>query len=198
MAAAWDEKVKGAYRDYEFHLAYHATMQLCAVDLSAVYFDVIKDRLYTWRKDGQPRRSAQTALWMIAQDVIRLLAPILSFTASEAWGHLPGRPAESVWLAGLPAREAPRDPEALEARHRKLLQVRAAVHARLEEARPAKLIRNSLQAAVTVSAEGQHCVVHAASRADLLALFLASSVTHVDGVLAVQALRPPSDRCERS
>ena len=62
--AAWDEKVKAAYEDYEFHVAYHATMQLCAVDLSALYFDIVKDRLYTWKTDGRPRRSAQTVLCM--------------------------------------------------------------------------------------------------------------------------------------
>ena len=195
--AAWDEKVKGAYREYEFHLAYHATMQLCAVDLSAIYFDVIKDRLYTWRRDGQPRRSAQTALWMIAQDVIRLLAPILSFTASEAWGHLPGRPAESVWLAGLPAREAPRDAEALEARYGKLLEVRAVVQGKLEEARRAKLIGKSLEAVVTVSAEGEQRALLEANRGELPALFIVSKVVLADGPLAVEVARAPGEKCER-
>jgi isoleucyl-tRNA synthetase len=134
---------------------------------------------------------------MIAQDVIRLLAPILSFTASEAWGHLPGRPAESVWLAGLPAREAPKDAEALEARYGKLLEVRAAVQARLEEARRAKLIGKSLEAAVTVSAEGEQRAVLEASRAELPALFIVSSVTLADGPLAVEVSRAPGERCER-
>ena len=96
-----------AYDDYEFHVAYHATMQLCAVTSPSVYFDVVKDRLYTARsRTARPRRSAQTVLHTVAQDLLRLLAPVLSFTASEAWSYLPGRPAGSVFLAGLPARAA--------------------------------------------------------------------------------------------
>jgi isoleucyl-tRNA synthetase len=97
--AAWAEKVRQAYADYEFHVAYHATMQLCAVELSALWFDIVKDRLYTARKDGKPRRSCQTVLHAVAGDLLRMLAPILSFTASEAWAYLPGAPADSVFLA---------------------------------------------------------------------------------------------------
>src|SRR5512142_743535 len=88
--ADWVAKVKKAYQDYEFHIAYHATTQFCAVELSAQYFDIIKDRLYTAKRGGKPRRSAQTALYLVAGDLVRMLAPVLSFTAEEAWGFLPG------------------------------------------------------------------------------------------------------------
>ncbi len=195
--AAWDEKVKGAYEDYEFHVAYHATMQFCAVDLSALYFDILKDRLYTWKKDGRPRRSAQTVLWIIAQDVIRLLAPVLSFTASEAWGFLPGRPVESVFLAGLPARERPRDADALEARYGRLFDVRAVVQGKLEEARRAKLIGSGLEATVTVRAEGEQLLLLEEARAELPALFIVSKVVLEKGPLAVDVARATGVKCER-
>jgi isoleucyl-tRNA synthetase len=195
--AAWDEKVKAAYENYEFHVAYHATMQLCAVDLSAIYFDIIKDRLYTWRKDGKPRRSAQTALWFVAQDVIRLLAPILSFTASEAWGFLPGRPTESVFLAGLPERAPPKDAEALEARYGALFEVRAVVQGKLEEARRAKLIGKSLEAVVTVRAEGEQRRLLEAARTELPTLFIVSKVVLEDGPLGADVARAPGEKCER-
>jgi isoleucyl-tRNA synthetase len=195
--AAWDEKVKRAYEDYEFHLAYHQTMQLCAVDLSAFYFDVVKDRLYTWRRDGRPRRSAQTVLWIVAQDLLRLLSPILSFTASEAWAFLPGRPAESVFLAGLPARERPADAEALEARYARLLEVRAAVLAKLEEARRDKLIGAGLEAMVTVFAEGEERALLESARAELPALFIVSKVVLADGPRSVRVERAPGVKCER-
>ncbi len=195
--AAWDEKVKAAYEDYEFHVAYHATMQLCSVELSALYFDVIKDRLYTWRRDGKARRSAQTALHAIAQDVIRLLAPILSFTATDAWGHLPGRPAESVWLAGLPSRAPPADAEALEARYGRLFEVRALVQGKLEEARRAKLIGSGLEAMVTLRAEGEVRRLLEEARAELPALLIVSKVALEDGPLGVEVARAPGVKCER-
>ena len=195
--AAWDEKVKAAYEDYEFHVAYHATMQLCAVDLSALYFDVIKDRLYTWRKDGKPRRSAQTVLWIVAQDLMRLLAPVLSFTASEAWAYLPGRPAESVFLAGLPTRERPKDADALEARYGRLFEVRAVVQGKLEEARRAKLIGSGLEASVTVRAEGEQLRLLEDARAELPALFIVSKVALEPGPLSAEVARAPGVKCER-
>ncbi|ACL63373.1 isoleucyl-tRNA synthetase [Anaeromyxobacter dehalogenans 2CP-1] len=195
--AAWDEKVAKAYEDYEFHLAYHATMQFCAVELSALYFDVIKDRLYTWKADGRQRRSAQTALHAIAQDLIRLLAPILSFTASEAWTYLPGRPTESVWLAGLPRRARPADADALEARYGKLFEVRGVVQSKLEEARRAKLIGSGLEAMVTVRAEGEQRRLLEEARAELPTLFIVSKVVLADGPLSAEVARAPGVKCER-
>ena len=195
--AAWDEKVKAAYAAYEFHVAYHATMQFCAVELSALYFDILKDRLYTAKRDGKPRRSAQTALFTIAQDVMRLLAPVLSFTASEAWGYLPGRPAASVFLAGLPRRDRPADGDALEARYGRLLEVREAVQARLEEARRAKLIGSGLEAMVTVRAEGEQRRLLEENRGELATLFIVSKVALADGPFAVEVARAPGEKCER-
>jgi isoleucyl-tRNA synthetase len=195
--AAWDEKVKAAYEDYEFHVAYHATMQLCAVDLSAVYFDIVKDRLYTWKKTGKARRSAQTVLWIIAQDVMRLLAPVLSFTASDAWGYLPGRPVESVFLAGLPSRERPADADALETRYGQLFDVRAVVQGKLEEARRAKLIGSGLEAQVTVRAEGKTLELLEQARAELPALFIVSKVRIEKGPLGAEVARAPGVKCER-
>jgi len=87
-----------AYRNYEFHKIYQEIHNFCVVELGGFYLDIIKDRLYTTGKESAPRRSAQTALNHLAQAMVRWLAPILSFTAEEAWGHLPGIPNESVFL----------------------------------------------------------------------------------------------------
>jgi isoleucyl-tRNA synthetase len=98
---ALQQEVIAAYRSYEFHLIYQKVHNFCVVDLGAFYLDVLKDRLYTTPTGGQPRRSAQTALWHIAEAMVRWLAPILSFTAEEIWHALPrhgGRP-ESVFLS---------------------------------------------------------------------------------------------------
>jgi isoleucyl-tRNA synthetase len=195
--AAWGEKVRAAYEAYEFHVAYHATIQLCAVELSSLYFDVVKDRLYTARKDGPARRSAQTVLWTAAHDLMTHLAPIVSFTASEAWDHLPGRPFDSVFLAGLPARARPADAEALEARYQRLFEVRAAVQARLERAREQKLIGKSLEAAVTITAEGEQLALLESAAAELPALLIVSRVTLARGPFDVAVAVAPGQKCAR-
>jgi isoleucyl-tRNA synthetase len=195
--AAFGEKVKQAYEDYEFHLAYHTTIQFCAVELSAIYFDVVKDRLYTWKKDGKARRSAQTVLFAVAEDLIRLLAPILSFTSSEAWAYLPGRTAESPFLAGFPARKRPADADALETRYGRLFEVREVVQGKLEEARRAKLIGSGLEATVTITAEGEQRKLLEEARAELPTLFIVSKVVLADGPLGVAVARAPGVKCER-
>ncbi len=130
------QKVRKAYDQFEFHLVYHLVVDFCATDLSAVYFDVLKDRLYTSKAAGEKRRSAQTVLYELSRDLLRLLAPVMSFTADEAWQHLPGQKEASVFLAGLPTGEGAADP-ALMARYEKLFAVRLHVQALLEEKRHA-------------------------------------------------------------
>jgi isoleucyl-tRNA synthetase len=88
-----------AYREYAFHLVYHKVHNFCIVDLSAIYLDVVRDRLYTTPAGSFARRSAQSALYHIAQAMVRWLAPVLSFTAEEIWAQLPGARDESVFLA---------------------------------------------------------------------------------------------------
>jgi len=103
-------EIEAAYRDYQFHLIYQKVHNFCVVDLGGYYLDIIKDRLYTTPAAGLPRRSAQTAMWHIAEAMVRWLAPILSFTAEEIWGQLPRPRPESVFLAtwyALPAAAAP-------------------------------------------------------------------------------------------
>ncbi len=197
--AAWEEKVRAAYEDYEFHVAYHATMQFCAVELSALYFDIVKDRLYTAKKDGKARRSAQTLLWTVAHDLLCYLAPILSFTTSEAWGFLPGAPAESVFLAGLPERARPADADALEARYGALFEVRAQVQAKLERAREAKLIGKSLEAMVTIAspAGSEQRALLESAKADLATLLIVSKVVLADGPFAVEVAVAPGAKCAR-
>ncbi len=94
------QEVIEAYRDYEYHLIYQRVHNFCVVDLGGFWLDIIKDRLYTTPAGGKPRRSAQTAMFHVAEAMVRWLAPILSFTAEEIWQHLPGQRDESVFFAG--------------------------------------------------------------------------------------------------
>ncbi|MGA2563924.1 MAG: isoleucine--tRNA ligase [Steroidobacteraceae bacterium] len=96
---ALHEEISAAYRDYAYHLIYQKVHNFCVVDLGALYLDILKDRLYTFPAGSRARRSAQTAMWHIAESVVRWLAPILSFTAEEMWRHLRGARPESVFLS---------------------------------------------------------------------------------------------------
>ncbi|MFI4869133.1 MAG: isoleucine--tRNA ligase [Steroidobacterales bacterium] len=93
------QEIVTAYRDYAFHLIYQKVHNFCVVDLGGYYLDILKDRLYTTPAGSHARRSAQTAIWHIAESMVRWLAPILSFTAEELWGYLSGARAESVFLS---------------------------------------------------------------------------------------------------
>jgi isoleucyl-tRNA synthetase len=144
--AELDATIREAYEDFEFHRAYHALNEYVNTDLSALYLDVLKDRLYTFAPSHPGRRSAQTALWRIAEALTRLIAPILSFTADEVWQLLPkveGRPS-SVHIALFPdiADIVPGSVKQIEEDWEHLLTLRDEVLKVLEEARTAKEVSN--------------------------------------------------------
>jgi isoleucyl-tRNA synthetase len=146
-------KVTRSYENYEFHTLFHAVNNFCSVDLSSFYLNVLKDRLYCSKADDPARRSAQSALFAIARDLLSLLAPVLSFTAEEAWGYLPayaGKP-ESVFLSDIPVpAELPGAAE-IAARWERILALRAEIAQPLEAARKEKAIGSDQDALVTVS-----------------------------------------------
>jgi isoleucyl-tRNA synthetase len=145
------DRVARAYDEYQFHTVFHALHNFCAVDLSALYLDVIKDRLYTAAPDDPRRRAAQTACYDVLSALLRLLAPILSFTAEEAWRHLPGGKAESVHLERFPEVPLAWLDDTLEQEWRRLLEVRREIAKALETARARGLIGSGLEASVTVA-----------------------------------------------
>jgi isoleucyl-tRNA synthetase len=144
--AELDATIREAYDDFEFHRAYHALNEYVNTDLSALYLDVLKDRLYTFAPNHPGRRSAQTALWRIAEALTRLIAPILSFTADEVWQLLPkvANREPSVHLALFPdiADIVPGNVKRIEEDWEHLLTLRDEVLKVLEEARTAKEISN--------------------------------------------------------
>ena len=154
--AELDAKIRKAYDDFEFHRAYHALNEFVNTDLSSLYLDVLKDRLYTFAPNHPARRSGQTALWRIAETLTRLIAPILSFTAEEVWALLPkveGREA-SVHLALFPnmADIIPGDESGIEKDWEQLLEIRGFVMKGLEEKRARKEIGKALECILALSA----------------------------------------------
>ncbi len=167
--------VREAYARYEFPIIFQVLNPYVAVDLSAFYVDLTKDRVYTFAPRSLARRSAQTAMYRIATGLARLIAPILPVTSDDYWQHLPGTGLPSVHLAEFGKDDALLDPE-LVARWDRLLKLRAAVNAELEALRQAKTIGQSLEAAVHLNAIGPLGDLVADYLADLPMLFIVSSV----------------------
>jgi len=192
-----------AYGNYEFHKVYRATVELCAVDLSAFYFDVLKDRTYCSGKRWPERRAAQTVLHRIVRDLCCLLAPALSFTAEEAWRFVPRHRAGSVFLAGFPAPEPGLVSDSLEEEFRQLQSLREAVNLALEQKRASKEIGKATEADVTLTVpSGMAREVAERYEKQLADLFLVASVTLRPGEAAAAEVRKsphrPCERCWRA
>jgi len=152
-------RVERAYTSYEFHAIYHGLHNFCGTVVSSLYMDVLKDRLYCSAPDDPARRAAQTVIYRILDGLLRLMAPILSVTAAEAWEHLQGldqnSPVEdSIFFVGFPQVDDLEPDRELDARWEKLLAVRSEITRVLEVARRDKVIGLSLDAEVVLDLEG--------------------------------------------
>ena len=196
------EKVLGWYQAFEFHRIYHAVNEFAIVDLSSFYLDVLKDRMYTFAPSSQARRSAQTVLWQIAEALVRLIAPILSFTADEIWEYLPhveGRET-SVHLALFPKPQEifSQDPTALLDEWKQIFYVRDLALQELEGARQAKHIGKGLEAELEIAASGELLALLRRHADGLKEIVNVSRVTVVEGgELQVTALPATGTKCAR-
>ena len=198
------QDVLAAYDSYDFPSIFQRLNHLTTVDISAFYADVSKDRLYTFGAASRERRSAQTAMYIIADGLSRLLAPILPVTAEQMWKHLPGDREISVHLATFPEAEdlqVWRD-SALVARWRRLIEVRDAVNAALEAKRQDKTIGTSLGATIVVRAGGETRQLLASMRDELAMLFIVSNATldtsgPADGPIEVVVEKAQGEKCPR-
>ena len=206
------EKTRKAYDTYEFHLVYHALYNYCTLDLSAFYLDILKDRLYTSPSKSKERRSAQTVMYSMLDSMMRLMAPVLSFTSEEIWSFMPEQKEkeESVHLASLPEVNENIKDENLAGNWELLLEIRSEVTKALEEARAKKLIGHPLDAAVTISCIKElHDTLHPYAD-DLQSIFIVSEASLLDGKrltdayessdikgLSVKVEVAEGDKCER-
>ncbi len=196
------EKIMGFYEAFEFHRVYHAVNEFAIVDLSSFYLDVLKDRMYTFAPTSAARRSAQTVLWKITEALVRLVAPILSFTADEVWEHLPkvaGREA-SVHLALFPRPEEifSEGPALLLDEWKQLFAVRDEALRVLEEARQAKRIGKGLEAEVEIVAAGEQLALLRKYESSLKEILNVSAVRVVEGpALTAEALPASGHKCAR-
>lgn len=188
--------VTAAYDRYEFYKVYHLLNHFFTVTLSATYMDVLKDRLYTWKPNGLPRRSSQTALYHTTYALICMIAPILTFLAEETYTYFKDKQFDSVFLEDFPkAKEEWSRPE-LANLFEKVLSVRGDVQKKLEELRASKTIGSSLEAAVEIKAEGE--TLQALKQVkDLREILIVSKFSLADGGYKVEVNKAEGEKCVR-
>ena len=210
QTAAVAAEITDWYNEFAFHKIYQRIMQFCAVDLSAVYFDVLKDRLYTAAPNSPARRSAQTAIWKIGEALARLLAPIMAFTCDEVWQYLPSvtGKTESVHLATFPVAAdllgtrgttgGTIDDKAEQEDWATLLQVREEVLKALETERTNKVIGGGLEAQVKLTAPDPVYSVLARHAEELRYLWIVSAArVEKAAAVSVQVSKADGVKCER-
>ena len=191
------------YSEYRFNRIYRRLYEYCSIELSSIYLDISKDTLYCEHPNSKKRRSSQTAIYHILHGLITLIAPILSFTAEEAYKYLPGREKESVFLEEFPAECEDVDVELLD-RWKKLIEVKGAVNRALEKIRREGLISHSLEASVTIYAGNELYDLLKSYEKELPFIFITSQafVEPIEGdeelkEIKVLAERAKGKKCQR-
>ena len=200
-AAEFQAGVLADYARYEFHLAMPKLQTFCSEDLGGFYLDILKDRLYTTGRDSRPRRAAQNALWHITQGLLKLMAPVLSFTAEEAWAVC--APADAtIFTHTYHDYPAVAGGAALIAKWTALRTARSEVQKILEDARAAKTIGSSLQAEVELRAGGERLALLQSLGDDLRYVLITSSARvapasddEAANVIAAASVHPKCERC---
>jgi isoleucyl-tRNA synthetase len=198
MAAQMQEQVTADYARYQFHLVAQKLQAFASEDLGAFYLDVLKDRLYTCGADSRPRRSAQTALWHITNSLVRLIAPVLSFTAEELWQEFARKGDDSVFFHTWHEVPVPPNAPDLLAKWTRLRELRAPVRKEVEALRAGGKVGSSLQAEVEVAAPAADYDLLASLGSELKFLMITSAARAVRGAaLAAKVAASENPKCER-
>jgi len=196
------DKAIGAYERFEFHQVYHSVHNFCVVDMSNFYLDVLKDRLYTEKADSVERRAAQTTMYLILDALTRMLAPILAYTSDEIWQYMPHRAADDkgcVLFNDMPSRiDFDADDSFIEMWDR-IHILRDTVKKSLEPVIKEKIIKTSLEASVTLKADGEEYSFIEQVLPELKTVFIVSEVKLVraEGELSVEIAKAEGEKCER-
>ncbi|MBO6182774.1 MAG: isoleucine--tRNA ligase, partial [Acidaminococcaceae bacterium] len=204
------KEVEAAYEAYDFHVLFHAIHNFCTVEMSSFYLDIIKDRLYVSKADDAARRSAQTAMYEILNDLIVMISPVLSFTMEEVWQFMkkPANAPESVQMLPWPEVKEEYLNEELETKFDNFIAIRGEVTKVLEGHRQNKTIGNSLEAKVVLFAEGEALDILKSVEKDLPTLLIVSQVEVNEGAAGgeeatgradLKVIVKPADghKCER-
>jgi isoleucyl-tRNA synthetase len=203
-------RIDAAYESFEFHIIFQSLQNFCAVTMSSFYLDIQKDRLYTAVPKSLERRAAQTVFYSLVDGILRLMAPVLSFTAAEAWDHLPpdaDREAD-VALAAFPAAHPEHRQPELDKKWERLTVIRRELTRALELARAAKVIGHSLEAKVTVMVSGELADFMSENWPTLKSIAIVSELERADSLsgevfvselpgLSMTVAAAPGEKCER-
>ena len=194
------------YEDFNFHLVYHDINQFCVSDMSNFYLDIIKDRLYTSKKDSIERRSAQTAMYIILDSLVKMLAPIICYTTEEIWNnmpHLKNENCESVMLNYWPDFKPEYENQELEEKWNHILELKEMVAKELELARAEKVIGHSLNAKVTLFADEKEYDFLKENQEQLMTVFIISDLQiekkpeNQKEKIAIKVEPAEGEKCER-
>ncbi|WP_321492939.1 isoleucine--tRNA ligase [uncultured Desulfobacter sp.] len=206
------KRCRAAYDAYEFHVIYHTLHNFCVVDLSSFYLDIIKDRLYTSPENSDTRKDAQSVMFMMLDALVKIMAPILPFTAEEIYTHMPvgGGKKDSIHLEDMVSLDNALEDRTLAAKWENIRALRAEVTKALEEARTAKLIGHPLDASVDIKLpQGDLADKVASVDVDLNDIFIVSQARVVETLdgdvyhgkeiegLAIKVTKAPGEKCER-
>lgn len=193
------ERVTEAYNNYTFHVIYHSIHNFCTVDLSALYLDIVKDRIYVERKDGLKRRASQTVVFEALISLLQLIAPILSSTAEEMWSYLgPYVKDESVLLSSFPSvRKDWINPE-IEEEWDRVWKIRELANKKIEEKRVEKVIGHSLDTKIIVKVPESEFALLSGLGDELKDVFIVSQIELVKGdEIDITVSRADGAKCER-
>ena len=200
------KEVTQNYENFDFHLVYHDINQFCVTDMSNFYLDIIKDRLYTSKKDAMERKAAQTTIYIILDTLVKLLAPIICYTVEEIWKYMPhtkDEEVESVMLTKWPEVKAEYDNEELSKKWEKILELKELVSKKLEVARNEKIIGHSLNAKVTLFAEEDDYKFMKENQELLMSVFIISDLQieknnrQDEEKIGVKVEMAEGEKCER-
>jgi isoleucyl-tRNA synthetase len=190
-------KTTDAYEKYEFFKVYHALNNFFTVDLSAAYLDMLKDRLYTWKKDSPERRSSQTVIFELLSHLIRIMAPITSFLSEESLQYMPSNKAKSVFLLEFPKPNKAWDNPQVKEDFEKIFEVRTDVSKALEELRREKVIGSGLDARLKISAEKNAFQLLKKYEKNLPEYFIVSQVELHEGPYKLSVNKALGAKCDR-
>jgi isoleucyl-tRNA synthetase len=197
LTRAMQDEVAADYARYQFHLVAQRLQSFCSEDLGGFYLDILKDRLYTSAADSKARRSAQQALYHITHSLVRLMAPILSFTAEELWQYFAAKKDDSVFFHTLYEIPGVKEGDALLAKWRRLRALRDPVRKEIEALRADGKVGASLQAELDLSAEGEDFDAASSLGDELKFLMITSAARAHRGKPAVKVTPSSQSKCDR-
>lgn len=192
------EEVTKAYENYEFHRVFRPIQNFCAIEMSALYLDILKDRLYVSGKDWKIRRSAQTTISIILNVLVKLIAPIMPHTAEEVWQFMKEKKEESVFLSNFPKVNHEFINEDLADKWSKILEIRNMAMAKLEEAKTAGIVSKPMEAKLKITVNPEMKKILSDAGDELESYFIVSQIELLDGdETSIVAEKADGEKCTR-